>query len=232
MDVHDKDIFHVHTQRCRHAEDIPDEAYIERALAIGSRGIWFTDHSPFPGNPFRGRMDYDELPEYLGTLKSLKEKYRGLIDVHIGLEIEYFPFYDKDGYYKDLKANPDIELLLLGQHLAETWDGYTFNWDKNKLAAEECIALGEAEIQGIQSGYFDIVAHPDRIFRRRKAWTPDMQEMSEKIIFEAEKAGILLEQNASSMRHKHHYWPEFWRMVKPEMIIQGLDAHFLKDLDN
>ena len=58
MIISDKDCFHVHTYRCGHAEDIPDEAYIKAAMSIGAKGIWFTDHAPFPGNPFKNRMKY------------------------------------------------------------------------------------------------------------------------------------------------------------------------------
>ena len=35
----------------------------------------------------------------MSTLSELKEKYSGIIDVHIALETEYFPSFDKDGYY-------------------------------------------------------------------------------------------------------------------------------------
>lgn len=54
-------LFHVHTFRCGHAENVPDTAYIERAIELGASDIWFSDHAPFPGDPFRNRMKYDDL---------------------------------------------------------------------------------------------------------------------------------------------------------------------------
>ena len=159
MTVYDKDCFHVHTYRCGHAENIPDEKYLKAALDIGATGIWFTDHAPFPGDPFGNRMNYSELDEYLSSLSRLREKYKGQISVYAGLEIEYFPSFDKIGYYKQLCADPRIDILLLGQHMAETGDGYTFSWDEERLNREEYVVLGNAEIQGIESGYFDAVAH-------------------------------------------------------------------------
>ncbi len=59
------DVFHVHTYRCRHAENIPDRDYVEKAIELGAEGIWFTDHAPFPGVPFQRahRMLCEELPE-------------------------------------------------------------------------------------------------------------------------------------------------------------------------
>ena len=85
--IHQNDIFHVHTYRCGHADDIDDEAYVKASIRLGKSGIWFTDHAPFPGNPFRNRMRYSQLEEYLSSLTGLKDKYEGIIDVHVGLEM-------------------------------------------------------------------------------------------------------------------------------------------------
>lgn len=51
-------IFHVHTRRCKHASDDNNEKYIQRALQLGANKIVYTDHVPFPGDPFTNRMDY------------------------------------------------------------------------------------------------------------------------------------------------------------------------------
>ena len=83
--MNDRTLFHVHTFRCGHAEIVPDEAYIKKAIKISASDIWFTDHAPFPGNPFRNRMTIDGLSEYISTLSALKEKYADKITVHIGL---------------------------------------------------------------------------------------------------------------------------------------------------
>ena len=56
-------IFHVHTFRCKHGSEELDEDYIKTALSLGAQKITFTEHCPFPGNPFRKRMDLDQLPE-------------------------------------------------------------------------------------------------------------------------------------------------------------------------
>ena len=225
------DIFHVHTFRCGHAEEINDEAYIQKAIEYGATGIWFTDHAPFPGDPFGNRMKYDELEEYISALSHYKKAYSDSISVHIGLEIEYFPSFES--YYKELRTNSDIEMLLLGQHMAETVPGkYTFSWDKERLKKEEFLALGNAIVEGIETGYFDAVAHPDRIFRRCKLWNDDMQSVSEEIIHAAQKQAIPLEINVSSMTQKHHFWQQFWASVPSDVQkIIGVDAHSVQEMD-
>ena len=213
-------LFHVHTFRCGHAEMVSDEEYIKKAIGLRATDICFTDHAPFPSNPFGGRMKYEELPEYISTLKNLKEQYQRKIKIHIGLEIEYFSRYDQSGYYQELSNNPDLEILLLGQHMAEDPE-------------DEYTVLGDAMIAGMKTGCFKIVAHPDRIFRRQKIWTPEMEAVAVRVIDAAVKYGLPLEKNCSSMRHKHHYWKEFWEIAEVNGVetVIGLDAHKLKRLE-
>lgn len=210
-------LFHVHTFRCGHAEMISDEEYIQKASDLGATDIWFTDYAPFPGNPFGGRMKCEELLEYISTLKGLKKQYQRQIKIHIGLEIEYFSGYDQSGYYKELSSNPDLEILLLGQHMAEDPEDrkhYTFEWPKERLLEDEYTALGDAMITGMKTGCFKIVAHPDRIFRRQKIWTLEMEAVAVRVIDAAVQSGLPLEKICSSMRHKHHYWKEFWEIAE------------------
>ena len=78
------EIFHVHTHRCKHAGDEPDEAYINKAIEIGAPRIVFTDHAPFPGNPFGNRMNIEDLPEYEEAMNELKAEFAGKIEILSG----------------------------------------------------------------------------------------------------------------------------------------------------
>ena len=110
------DIFHVHTYRCKHAGYDPDEAYVEKAIDLGARSLTFTDHAPFPGDPFDSRMEISQLPEYLDSLISLREKYKTHIRIGIGLEIEYIPGFED--YYRELYENEKLDFMMLGQHFS------------------------------------------------------------------------------------------------------------------
>ena len=55
---------------------------------------------------FTSRMKYCQLKEYISSLKQLKERYAGTINIFSGLEIEYLPFFKT--YYEELKANENI----------------------------------------------------------------------------------------------------------------------------
>lgn len=234
------EIFHVHTIRCKHASEESDEEYIKKAIELNAKSIAFTDHGPFPGNVFGNRMLIEELPEYIETLNKLKDKYKDKIKVWVGLEIEYFPGFDNmangESYYKRLKAMEGLDFLMLGQHMYEVNVGhYSFSLDKDELDYLEAIGMGKSVADGIATGYFDVVAHPDRTFRRRKMWDEELAQIGRNIIEQALEYDVILEQNESSKRYKRQYWKEFWDMAKElsdsdqtgrELkIIRGLDAH-------
>lgn len=217
-------IFHVHTKRCRHASKDNDEAYIKKAMKLGAASIMFTDHAPFPENPFTNRMLDTELPEYVRSLKFLKEKYRGKISIHIGLEIEYLPSYV--GYYKELKENPDIELLMLGQHHYEIAPGYYNFQQKDKLNVKTYAGLMKAQIEGVRSGFFQVIAHPDRcICRYTDGWNGQIETDCRMLLSEVQKHHVILEQNRKSICR------EFWKMVPGDVyFLKGCDAHAVNEL--
>ena len=224
------ELFHVHTYRCGHAENVPDEAYVKKAVELGAAGIFFTDHTPFPGNDIPYRMDIEELPEYLGTIHSLRDKYAGVIDVRVGLEIEYFPSFQ--GYYEKLREDPLIDLMMIGQHAYEVSPGlYSFQLDLTGKRLERFEGFGEAMIRGMESGMFEVIAHPDRMFTGEPEWTKAMDDLSRRIIECACRNNVKLEKNLESVKRGVSYWEEFWDLVPEEAgIVVGTDSHSIADL--
>ena len=225
----ENEIFHVHTFRCKHAGDTKDCEYVEKAIELGAPRIVFTDHAPFPGNPFGHRMDIEELPEYAASINALKEQYKDKIEVLCGLEIEYLPSFTD--YYKELREMDGLDVMLLGQHFYEHEPGvYSF---RDEVKTDYYMGLCDAVAKGIETGLFDVVAHPDRAFRVRKKWRDKEIQAATKIYDAVMKydPSIYLEKNYSSMRHKGYYWPEFWDMFSDyENILYGYDAHCLDDM--
>lgn len=223
------ELFHVHSYRCKHAEEIPDEAYVLKAIELGADSITFTDHAPFPDNPFKGRMQYEELSEYVASIKHLQEKYGNQLIVKCGLEIEYLPSFK--AYYKELHDSNEFEVLMLGQHFYEISSGaYSFMVpEKNAWEYQGCM---DALMEGISTGLFSVVAHPDHSFRRIKSWTTDCELKSKQLIALAREKDVILEQNFSSQHHSKHYRTEFWGLVPPEnKVLQGIDAHSISDIE-
>ena len=190
--------------------------------------ITFTDHAPYPGDLFGNRMEMKQLPEYISTLQELKKRYNGKIEIKIGLECEYLPCYE--AYIRKLRSMEGMDTLLLGQHFYEVPRG---KWSFNLVdMSMEWKGIINAEMEGIATGLFDVVAHPDRAFKKCNSWTDEMESYSRKLIRMAFLNGnIPLEKNMASKRKKNNFWNEFWELVPDyEATIYGCDAHFVSEL--
>lgn len=91
-------------------------------------------------------------------------------------------------------------------------------------------------VAGMESGLFDVIAHPDQIFRRKKQWDSEAVELSRQIKECAVHTGVVLEKNISNMfekKRKHLYWQEFWRGLSKEVkVIYGVDAHSVEEMED
>ena len=108
--------YHSHTYRCGHADlDMKDEEYIKEYIKMGFEKIAFTDHCPEKSEIDKRpniRMNYNQKDEYINSIKNLKEKYTGKIEIETGYEIEYLP-KDEDNL-RELKE--ECNKIILGQH--------------------------------------------------------------------------------------------------------------------
>jgi histidinol-phosphatase (PHP family) len=108
--------YHTHTSRCHHASGT-DEEYIQKAIAENIKILGFSDHAPYlypNGYVSYYKMLPTDIPEYMSSLRALREKYRDKIEIIIGYEAEYYPdLWDKT--FEFWRESPP-EYLILGQH--------------------------------------------------------------------------------------------------------------------
>ena len=150
--------YHSHNYLCGHATGTVCD-YVEAAVKNGLKSIGISDHFAHPAlaNPY---MDYDKFKnEYLPQFDEAEKKYGDKIKIYRGLEIEYLPGYDE--LYRTLLG--DADYLILGEHVY-LYDGTIANSFMNKDDLNGAIAYFDSVIEGVKSGYFSILAHPDLIF--------------------------------------------------------------------
>ena len=85
---------HSHTTYCD--GDLPPEALIKAALKKGCRSLGFSEHSYIDFDTYYS-MDLDRTSEYVHEVNSLKEKYKGEIEIFLGLERDYLTESAPDG---------------------------------------------------------------------------------------------------------------------------------------
>ncbi len=226
--------YHTHTYRCGHA--VGDEReYAEQAAEKGLKILGFSDHTPYdffdigPRNrPMR--MMPEELGGYVASVRSLAEKYAGRMEIHVGLEAEYYPKYFS-GLLKMVREE-GVEYLILGQHFLfnEVEDIYT---GKPFYKVERLKQYVSQSIEGLRTGVFTYFAHPDLV-----NYSVDdglYYDEMRKICVAAKEADTPLELNLLGLRTGRNYPDErFWSIVSEEgnEVIFGSDAHKPEDVYN
>lgn len=190
--------YHTHTWRCGHASGTEEE-YVQRAIKCGIKHMGFSDYVPFvfpDGSQSGYRIPMEQAEEYISDLLKLKEKYRDTIDIKIGFEMEYYPLFFDDMLKKVIELGG--EYLILGQHFIDN------EYPDGKYAYKETDDIeylkrytGEV-IQGIRSGVFTYVAHPDLINFVGDSFLYS-QEIR-KVCIEAKKENVPLEINFLGIR--------------------------------
>ena len=220
--------YHTHTNRCMHATGV-DEDYVKKAIAEGISVLGFSDHSPVyfeNGYESSFKMKPSELSEYTASVLSLKEKYKDKIEIHLGLETEYYPRY----FAPSLKfwSEYPIEYLLLGQHFVgcetdPTPDPSTRpSPDKERVRRYVNIIL-----DAIATGKITYVAHPDLINYTGDDIDFYLSEM-ERLIKGVMSVGMPLEYNLLGQADRRCYPRlEFWQLAASlgAAAIIGCDAH-------
>ena len=217
--------YHTHTALCRHARGTVAD-YAQAALEAGLRILGYSDHTPywFPGDYYSHmRMFPEQLAGYAEEVRTVREACRGKMQVHLGLEVEYYPAYF--GELLPRLRDQGIEYMLLGQHwlgseIGEPYSG-TPTEDEGQLR-RYC----DQVIEALQTGLFTYVAHPD-VFQ----FTGDeavYQEEMRKICVASRECNVPLEINFLGIREGRPYpRAAFWPLAAEEQapVTFGFDAH-------
>ncbi len=224
--------YHTHTARCQHAIGTERE-YIEAAIEMGIQTLGFSDHiaCPYTDGYVSGiRMRWDEVADYVLTLRALAKEYEDRIRILVGFESEYIPeFYDKQQQMvKDFK----IDYLIMGQHFWVSENKGPYSGAPTK--EEERIRLYvDSVIKGMKTGSYTYLAHPDLI---------NYQGLDSVYEFEMERLcramyemDIPLEINLLGYAENRHYPSQkFWKIAAEtkNKVILGLDAHDVGQIKN
>ncbi|MDO4165529.1 MAG: histidinol-phosphatase [Bacteroides sp.] len=224
--------YHTHTTRCQHAYG-SDEDFVLSAIKGGFQVLGFSDHTPWPY-----RTDYvshirmlpDELPGYMESIRALRDKYHEQIDIKIGLECEYFPEYIP--WLKEQVKKHQLDYLIFGNHFYHTDEKFPY-FGRNSHNHDMLDLYEESAIEGMESGLFACLAHPDLFMLSFPEWDHHCTTISRHICRAAARLNIPLEYNisrvASDEQHgtESYPYPKFWHIAASEgcTAIIGLDAH-------
>lgn len=231
--------YHTHTYRCMHARGT-DEDYVKAAVDGGFDVLGFADHAPwrFDSDFVSGiRMKPHQLPDYVASIAGLQEKYRGQIRLYTGLEIEYFPRY-RDQYSRLRDAG--IQYFILGQHYLDSEETGPYVGRMNARDDGEVMRYAEAVAEGLATGLFRYLCHPDLFLRSSPEFTPGCERAADVICQAALEAHVPLEFNLLGFYNilcgDPFGYPnvDFWNYIRRwnNQTILGVDAHNPELLNN
>lgn len=232
--------FHTHTKLCNHAVGIPID-YARQAQKQNCSALGFSDHVPYPdASPSNGfydcwpeiRMTQNEIATYTQWIDDARKAVD--FPIYLGFECEWDSAFSD--WYKELRKTYNAQYLALGQHWVSVNDKHVYvrNISTKKRMGQYIDQL----VEGIASGLFDFVAHPD-IFLSRDfvEWDDDAKAWSEPVIDAAIHYNIPLEINGLglamdpilySLGERPPYpFLQFWQMARDKgaRIICNSDAH-------
>ncbi len=243
--------YHTHTYRCGHADlNLKDEEYVEEFIKMGFKKIAFTDHCPEKNEIDTRtdmRMKYSKRKDYLESIKKLKEKYAGKIQIETGYEVEYLPGEEEN--IKELKEETDK--LILGQHFIYD-DNHSLKILNSKVtfSEEEILRYAQYIDMACKQGIPDIIAHPDIYMLSRKSFGKVEEMVAHQIGKTAQNYDIPLEINLGRTFNKTYFenkqmnyqpieeqrkklgnveYPcrNFWEIISQYhvKVLYGVDAH-------
>ena len=153
---------HMHTLYCDGADTPRD--MVEAARAKGLTTVGVLAHS-FVAFDEECRIELEDIPKMKAELLSLKEQYRGQMNVLFGIEADYYGIHEPNEYDYVIgsvhylhKGGRHLPIDLSEESLAETCDRY-FGGDYLALAEEYYRLVGDVK----QKTTCDIVGHLDLI---------------------------------------------------------------------
>jgi len=219
---------HTHTYRCKHAEGT-DEEYVLAAIDAGFAKLGFADHTPFPyeNGYVRGdKMLPQELDGYIQSVRELKQKYAGQIEIFLGLECESVPRFFP--YLRQVRK--DLDFLILGSHGDGSTGDKFFGRIQDPALFDRYL---DATITGMESGLFIYLAHPDVCFLSYPVFDSAAERVCRTLCREAKRLNMPIEYNLKGLDRVlvpgalGYPCDAFWRIAAEEnnTAVIGIDAH-------
>jgi len=197
--------YHTHHVRCGHAKGELEE-YVRRGIELGVEQLGLSDHMPLihidPASYYEGMaMPMEELPRYVEECLYLKDKYRGQIDIRVGLEGDYIEGYE-DEIARIIAAYP-WDYVIGSVHFLGLWDvtdhRQLHNWE-GKDVDDVYAQYYDAVQKAAKTGLYDYIGHIDVIKRFGQKPTKDMFELEKQTLDVVHSEGLAIELNASGLR--------------------------------
>jgi len=153
--------YHVHESYSADARESRVEHYIEAAERLNIDEIAFTTHQIISGKDSNFGIQLNEISDYVENIKNLDERTK--VKLLVGLEIDYFKESEKE--LEAIIEEYPFDFILGSTHFIGNYDigsrQDSPSFFKGRSVKEATSEYFEVWRMAIESGLFDIMAHPD-----------------------------------------------------------------------
>lgn len=107
---------HMHTHYCDGGEE--PVKYVQEAIKKKLRSVGFSAHAPAPFD-CNWALPEKKLANYISEIQNLKTKYQSLIQIYLGLEVDYFP--DIVAYTRELLNKVPVDYFIGSVHFIDKY---------------------------------------------------------------------------------------------------------------
>ncbi len=233
--------YHTHTYRSGHSEYASDEEILQAAKSVGISMLGFSEHIPNPNLILPDedhRMLLFEVDGYIASINQMKQDNPDMT-ILVGFEAEFDPM--KESFLGEMRDK--VDYMILGQHFVTRGLQNVPSKNNPNYPIEYANMVSKA----IESGIFDIIAHPVYFMEFRDTMVSEEDKklfdenaiLASQIICEkARDMGIPIEINLSpalnnqilsdgNLAFPH---PTFWKVAQEIdglQVLKGVDANDL-----
>ncbi len=228
--------YHVHTSFSYDSDSAP-EKMIEGAIQKGIETICITDHHDLEYIEPGWEVDFSQ---YFETLQRLQDKYRGQIQVLIGIEFGMQPHLNEE--YEKLARRYPFEFVIGSVHLFDGFDPYYPGYFEGRTDEDGYRRAFEITLENVKKmKEYDTLGHLDYIVRygKHKDKTYSYKENADyidEVLKHLIQNGKGLEMNTGGWNfgfdfaHPHQDILKRYRELGGEIITIGSDAHKPEDV--
>ena len=216
--------FHSHTNYCDGSAE--PELYVVEAIRQGFKAYGFSAHSPIP-IPNNFALTDETIRPYCNEIERLKEKYKGQIDIFLGMEADFISGLSTP--FNDFRTQFNLDYIIGSVHIVKSLEGDTWfidgpvreSYDDGlKRFFNDDIRLAVTSFyhqtnRMLETEHFEIIGHFDKItmhnqnrfFTSVEQWYRDL--VLETIAVIKEK-GVVVEINSRGLYKKRSadFFPE------------------------
>ena len=234
---------HVHTNLCHHARGEMEE-YVQAAIERGLRRLIFLEHLEAGIDYFESTwLTNDDFDYYHEEGQRLKDKYKGSIEIGLGVEVGYNPKGQEELLQK--LARHSWDRIGISYHFLETAKGH-LNMVSRKQ--ENIDALDEFGVEKVITLYYggllqaveelpgNLLCHLDAVLRHHPSiqFTNEHRQLIDNLLNAVARKNMSVEVNTSGYRLKNEPFPSRYFLKKAIKrgipLAAGSDAHRPEDV--